>query len=182
MPRIPYPDTKELSENKEAAIAQSSFNVVRMMTRASDGVFEGLSAFLGSFYAPGVLDPVLREIAILRVGYISRSRYETFQHEAAAHQQGMTEAQIEALKKGGKHPDVFNASQQAVLDFTEEVVMKVKPSDATLADIRKHLNDTEVVNLVLLIGGYMTVSRFLETTGVEIDDQAIDWKEMDASR
>ena len=49
---------------------------------------------------------MLREVAILRVGYLSQSRYETFQHEAAARLLKMTDAQIEAIKKGGSQPPV----------------------------------------------------------------------------
>jgi len=56
-----------------------------------------------------------------------------------------------------------------VLDFTEEVVLKVRASDATLAAVRQQLGDRQVLDLIMLIGLYMTVCRLLETTGVEPD-------------
>jgi alkylhydroperoxidase family enzyme len=127
------------------------------------------------------LDPVLREVAILRTGYLSHAAYETWQHEASARLLKMTDAQIDANKTGGQHPGVLNAQQQAVLDFTDDVVKNVRAGDAALAGVRRYLNDTDTVDLILVIGAYMTVSRLLETTGVPMEDKPIDWAAMNKS-
>jgi hypothetical protein len=50
----------------------------------------------------------------------------------------------------------------------------VRASDATLAAARTHLGDRLTLDLILLIGLYMTVCRLLETTGVEADAVAPD--------
>lgn len=76
----------------------------------------------------------------------------------------------------GSIPNSLSPVQQAIVDFTDDVVRNVRPGDASLAAVRKHLSDTQVLDLTLLIGLYMAVSRFLETTGVELDKAAIDWK------
>src|SRR5207244_9724327 len=117
----------------------------------------------------------LREIAILRVGYLSKARYETFQHEIVARREGLSDAQIDAIKKGGAHATLLSETQQAVMDFVEDIVINVRASDATLAAVRKHLSDQQVLDLIMVSGLYMTVSRFLETSGIEIDE-AIAWK------
>jgi alkylhydroperoxidase family enzyme len=178
MPRIPYPDPEKLSPAVRAAISQAPLNVMRMMAGASEGVFNGFGAFTGSFYTGTKLDPVLREVAILRVGYLCKSLYETYQHEAAARLLKMSDAKIDAIKKGGKHPGVLTDQEQAVMDFTEEVVVNVKASDATLAAVRKFLPDNIVLDLILVIGAYMVVSRLLENTGVELDEKPQDWDDM----
>ena len=54
----------------------------------------------------------------------------------------------------------------------------MKAGDATLASVRKLLSDKQVLDLTLLIGLYMMVSRFLETSGVELDSSALDWKHL----
>jgi alkylhydroperoxidase family enzyme len=69
-----------------------------------------------------------------------------------------------------------------VLEFVDDLVENVRAGDATLAAVRKHLSDAQVVDLILVSGAYMMISRFLETTGVEIDDQPIDWKAFTSSR
>ena len=63
----------------------------------------------------------------------------------------------------------------AVLAFVDDLVKNVRPGDATLAGVRKHLSDTDVIDLTLVSGMYMMVSRFLEATGVEIDTAPIEW-------
>ncbi len=178
MPRIPYPDADTLSPAVKAAVAQAPINIVRMMAGASPAVFEGFSRFSGAFYGHSSLTPDLREIAILRVGYLSEAPYETFQHEPGARLAGLSDGQIAAIKHGGQHPEMLAPTQQAVMDFAEALVKTVRPSDAQLADIRKHLSDTQVMDLTLLVGLYMMVSRFLETTGVELDTAALDWKHL----
>jgi alkylhydroperoxidase family enzyme len=182
MPRIPYPDPDELQPSVKAAVDRAPFNVVRMLSGAAPAVFEGFSKFSGAFYGSCGLTPNLREVAILRVGYLSNAKYETFQHEPSGRLVGLTDGQIEAIRHGGQHPHVLFPQQQAVLDFTDDVVRNVRAGDETLAEVRKYLNDSQVRDLILLIGLYMAVSRFLETTGVELDDSAIDWKTLPKSQ
>jgi len=177
MPRIPYADPATLPENARTAVAAAPINIVRMMAGTSDAVFEGFNKLSSAFYGPhSSLPAALREVAILRVGYMSHAPYETFQHEASGRLAGLSDSQIEAIKHGGEHVEVLDPAQQAVLSFTEDVVKNVGASDATLAGVRKHLSDKQVLDLTLLIGLYMMVSRFLETAGVELDAKTLDWK------
>jgi 4-carboxymuconolactone decarboxylase len=177
MPRIPYADSATLPEAIRTTVARAPINVVRMMSGTSEGVFNGFNAFSGAFYGPASSLPAdLREVAILRVGYLSNAAYETFQHEAAARQAGLGDSQIAAIKHGGAHREALNEVQQAVLNFTDDVVKNVKASEANLAAVRRHFSDKQVLDLILLIGLYMMVSRFLETAGVELDTKALDWK------
>jgi 4-carboxymuconolactone decarboxylase len=176
MPRIPYADPATLPENMRNAVARAPINVVRMMAGTSEGVFDGFNKFSGAFYGPASsLPPPLREVAILRVGYLSHAPYETFSMRRARWP-GLGDGQIEAIKHGGEHVEALDEVQQAVLTFTEDVVKNVKASDANLAAVRKHLSDKQVLDLTLLIGLYMMVSRFLETAGVELDSKTLDWK------
>jgi 4-carboxymuconolactone decarboxylase len=175
MPRMPYPEVTLLPEHIRKILAGGPINVIRMVAGASPGVFDGFGQFSASFYGPSKLSPKLREIAILRVGYLSGSLYETYQHEALARHVGHGDAQIAAIKKGGSQP-ALNPIEQAVLDFTDDVVLNVRASDATLGNVKRHLSSQEIIDLILVIGLYMAISRLLETTGVELDAAPIDWK------
>ena len=46
----------------------------------------------------GSLDPVLREIAIIRVGRLSKATYELFQHERIGCRAGISEARLAGLR------------------------------------------------------------------------------------
>jgi 4-carboxymuconolactone decarboxylase len=172
MTRIPYPDPATLSDSVRATLARAPINIMKMVSNASEPVFNGFGQFSAGFYQPSELDPVLREVAILRVGYLSRSAYEIFHHEALGRQVGLTGAQIAAIKAGRADP-VLTAAQAAVMAFADDVIVNVRAGDATLAAVRAHLSDQAVVDLILVIGLYMTVSRLLETAGVELDEAPI---------
>ena len=81
MPRIPYANPGQLTPTIKAAVESAPYNIVRMMAGTSPAVFEGFNKFSGAFYGPSSLPANLREVAILRVGYLSHAPYETFQHE-----------------------------------------------------------------------------------------------------
>ena len=98
-----------------------------------------------------------------------------FQHEALARHVGLTDAQIAAVKAGGAAAAALGEAGAAVLAYTDDLVHNVRASDETMAAVRKHLDDIQFVDLTLVIGMYMMVSRFLETTGIEIDEAPIEW-------
>lgn len=180
MPRIAYRDPASLSETARAKLGAVPANVTRMLAVASEPVFHQLSEIGSALIKGSSLPPQLRELAILRVGYLSDSRYETFQHEALGKYVGLTEAQIAAIR-AGDHAALGEA-RGAVLAFVDDVVRNVRASDATLAAVRRHLDDTQVADLLVVTGFYMLICRYLETMGVELDAEAIDWDAMMAAR
>ena len=78
------------------------------------------------------LDPGLRELAILRVGRLSRAAYEVFQHERIAREAGVSDDKIAALREATIEAPAFSDNEKAVLRFTDDVVRNVKASDKTL--------------------------------------------------
>jgi len=175
MPRIPYADLATLSAEVRAAIGENPANVSRMLATASNGVFHGVNAAGRALINGSTLAPNIRELAILRVGYISKSRYETFQHEALARHVGMSEAEIAAIEAGDPNAPALSAAQSAVLEFVDDLVTNVRASDRTLDAVRLHLDDAQVLDLIMVSGYYMMICRVLETTGVELDSDPIDW-------
>ena len=121
------------------------------------------------------LDNRLRELAILRVGRLSRAAYEVFQHERIAREAGVAEEKIAALRDATIEAAVFSDNEKAVLRYTDDVVRNVKASDKTLKAVQAFLTPGAVVELTLTIGYYMMVCRLLETTGVEGEEGQAEW-------
>jgi alkylhydroperoxidase family enzyme len=174
MPRIPYARPDDLEPESRALLESAPINVVRMLVNASPAVARSFVGFSQAFFSDSGLPADLREIGILRAGYVAGSDYETWQHESIARGVGLSDAQIDAVRQGGRHPDVLSPAQQAVLDFADEVITDVRAGDAVLAEVRRHLADDRVVDLIMVTGLYMMVSRFIETTGVERDEESVD--------
>ena len=175
MTRIPYRETSKLSDLIRDKLGDRPANVTRMLAGASEGVYVGFGAFGNALINESSLPPKLRELAILRVGYISGSEYETYQHEALGRHVGLSEDQLAAIKAGDANSTALGDAETAVMKFVEDLVHNVRAGDETLAAVRIYLDDTQLIDLILVSGAYMMVSRLLETTGVELDANPIDW-------
>ena len=146
-------------------------NIFRMVAHAETN-FRPFLRYGASILGRQELSARLRELAILRVANLSRARYEWVQHVPIAKATGVTDAQVAALEAGNATADCFDARDQLVLRFTEEVVRDVRASDATFAEMARQFPPREIVELILAIGFYMSVARLLETTAVDLEDAA----------
>ncbi len=168
MARIPYPAPEDLTPHVAEIVAKlPPLNIFRMLGHAGDmGVgFVKLGNYL---LAESALDPVLREIAIIRVGVLCKAGYEVQQHEAIGRKLGMSEALLAAIHAGPEAP-AFDDLQRRVMAFTDDVVANVRASDATFGALSGTFTHREMQELVVTIGYYMMVSRFLETFDVDLE-------------
>jgi alkylhydroperoxidase family enzyme len=170
MARLPYVDPVAANpEVAEALGALPPLNIFGMVANAETAFRPWLglgAALLGRLQ----LDARLREIAILEVARLSGSRYEWVQHEAIATALGVGRDEVRAVEHG--HVDRLGDAARAVVEFTREVVHEVGAQEATLDAVRVHLAPREIVELLLVIGQYMSVARIAATCGIEIDDPA----------
>lgn len=169
MARIGYYQREKKSEklNKIMDGLQPPLNVFRMVANAEPAA-RGFLKMGNALLDRGTLSPTLREIAILRVGWLSKASYEVYQHERIGRDVGLSEEKLRAIHRGADAAE-FDEHEKAVLRFTDDVVKNVKASDATFKPVAAFLDQEQMVELVLSIGFYMMVSRFLET--LEVDDQ-----------
>jgi alkylhydroperoxidase family enzyme len=171
MARIPYPDIEALPEDVRSFVGRirPMLNIYRMLPHAETSLY-GFMKLGNALLFKAELDPVLRELVILRVGYLSDATYEIHQHLVVARHVGVSDAKIRALQH---EPDAvtFSDKERAVLRFTDEVVKDVKATDSAYEAIAGHLSHREIAELLLTIGFYMMVSRFLENLEVEIEPE-----------
>lgn len=169
MARIEYADLDSLDPDSRAFIDRlAPLNIFKMMAH-SPGVLKPFTSLGTAFLFNGTLDPVTRECAILRVGYLSGATYETAQHERIGLDLDMDSALFDALRTGPDHPGLSDEQRLAVA-LTDDVVKNVRASDATFDPVLAHFGPGGAQELVLVIGYYMMVSRFLETFDVDIED------------
>jgi alkylhydroperoxidase family enzyme len=171
MARIPYPETDKLDEDTRVLLEKlRGLNIFRMLSW-SPHLMRPFVRLGNGFLGKGSLDPVLREIAILRVGYLSKASYETFQHERIGKSVGMSEPLIAAVKEGPSAAG-FSPVQAKVMRYVDDLVHNVRASDATFEPLREELGIVQLQELTLVAGYYMMVSRFLETFGVDIEGRS----------
>ena len=115
------------------------------------------------------LPPRLREIAILRVGSLTKSVYEFTQHTRVGLSAGLTREQIESIHDWQSSP-LFNEQERAVLAYVDEVERDTKVTDNTFTTLKGFFSEHAIVELTVVIGYYGMVCRFLIALDVELED------------
>jgi 4-carboxymuconolactone decarboxylase len=164
MALLPYGSEESV---RKAAV---KLNVARMIGN-SEAAAKPFAKMANALVMKTRLDPKLREIAILRTAKVSRSVYEWTQHVPMARHVGVTDAQIAAMDNW-QSASCFNELERTVLRFTDEVALNVKGSRETVEALKKSLDATEIVELILSIGFWGMVARLLETTEVDLEEFA----------
>ena len=109
-----------------------------------------------------------REVAILRTGWLCRSRYEWGQHVLIARDAGVTDDEIDAVKTGSAHPS-WSDPDRVLLRAVEELHADSAISDATWAELETRWSVEQRLDLVAVVGNYHLVAMFLNTLRVPLD-------------
>lgn len=168
MPRIPYLDMEQATpEYRDMLKGRYNLNLYRMLPHATT-IAPGFLKMGGAILRDSALDPQLREIAILRVGFLSKASYEIHQHKRVARRVGLADDKVAALETDPASA-VFSDLERLIIRYTDEVVTKVKASEALFNELLAQLDARRMAELTLTIGFYMAVCRFLENFEVEIE-------------
>ena len=174
MTRIPYPDPASLPESDRKFLESlPQLNISRMLA-GSPSMFQPLTRVFSAYLNEGSLDVELREIAILRVGYLLDSNYEVFNHKRAARVIGMEANRIEAvLTDDANASGLFNEQEQLVIQFVDEVIRQGKATEQTFYATEKTMSNAELIELSVVIGVYTLVSQVCSTFEIEPEEVPI---------
>jgi len=167
MARLPYVDPDTAPEVVAVRLRELlPLNIFRTVAHADD-VFSPWLGFAGAVLNDIQLDPVLRQLAVLRLIALSPGAdYVWVQHEGIAHALGMTETHLQAARTG----EGLEGDEALILSLSEEIVLNVSPSDALWERAKARFSSRELVELLLVIGQYMMVCRIAVTIQLDIDE------------
>lgn len=104
--------------------------------------------------------PRLAELAILFTAQYWQAQYEWAAHAVIAAERGVREATIRELQ-AGRAPKSATRDEMAIYAFAKELYATRRVSDATYGRVHKLLGDAGMVELVGILGYYVTVSMML---------------------
>jgi alkylhydroperoxidase family enzyme len=115
------------------------------------------------------LDGRLRELVIIRIGFITGVDYIVRQHvPALAIPEGLTLDECEALKEW-RASSLFGERDSAVLGYTDAMTNEIHVPDCVYAPLKGFFDQRGIVELTVLIGTYNMHARVLQA--LEIDPQ-----------
>jgi alkylhydroperoxidase family enzyme len=170
MARLPYLDAEQLPA-EQRDLLKRPINLTRLLVN-SPGMAKAFGGIGNYIRHKSSLDPRLRELAILQVGWLEKSEYEFTHHVKIGKEFGVTDEDIHGLflETAGK-PSKLEPLAKAVLKGAREMVRDIGMSDATFAEIKQHLSNEHMTDLVLTIAFYCGVVRVLATMKIDNEPQ-----------
>ena len=166
MARLPYLEPDQVAPQYRDMLKRNT-NLHKLLVNSPDmaRAFNGLGNHIRF---KSRLDPRLRELAILQVGWLEKSEYEFTHHVKIGKEFGVTDDDIQALiaETEGK-PTGLEPLARAILRGAREMTRDIGMSEATFAEIRQHLSDEHMTDLVLTIAFYCAVVRVLATMKID---------------
>jgi alkylhydroperoxidase family enzyme len=124
----------------------------------------------------GKLDSRLRELAIMRIAWLTSCEYEWAQHWRVAQGLGVTADDLAGVRDWHSY-NGFGPTERAVLVATDDVVRDGVVSEESWAACRKAFGSDHavLVELVTAIGAWRMVSSILQSLQVPLEDDVVSW-------
>jgi alkylhydroperoxidase family enzyme len=170
MARLPYLEADQVAPEYRDMLKRNT-NLHKLLVNSPEmaRAFNGIGGYIRF---KSKLDPRLRELAILQVGWMEKSEYEFTHHVKIGKEFGVTDEDIKNLflETEGKS-STLDPLAKLVLKGAREMVRDIGMSDATFAEIKKHLSNEHMTDLVLTIAFYCAVVRVLATMKIDNEPQ-----------
>jgi len=178
-PRLPPLTAGEWDERLTRVVENSPggtdepMNIFTTLGRADPELFRRWLGFGGALLA-GSLPGRLRELVILRTATRFGGRYEWAQHIALAEAQGVTPAEIAALGDAGGGLDALAWAplERAALRAVDETADEGTVCDATWDVLAELLRESELIELLMLIGHYLMLTTVLGSLRIQLESRA----------
>jgi alkylhydroperoxidase family enzyme len=176
MARLPYLDKADLPPAEQDLLARN-INLFRCLVHSTGGA--RAQHALGHYIRHGSkLDPRLREMAILQVGWVARSPYEWSHHVKIGYDFGVSDADIRGIiDDTAGRPTGLDPVARLVLRAAREIAAGSGATEATFAELRRHFDNERLMDLVITISFYCAVVRLLATLAIDVEPEYMPYLE-----
>ncbi len=171
MARLPYLNQEDLAEDDRRLLERPA-NLFRQLVHQPDG-FRSYSRLGLWIRNQNDLDPRLRELAIIQIGYMTDCAYEYTHHiKLGLDQFGLSEDDVRAvaIESRGDASGLGDV-ERAVLRLTRQVTDTLAPTDAAFEEVRGHLGDATLVALLMAVSFYAMTVRLLFSLQVDLEPE-----------
>ncbi|MGA9490639.1 MAG: carboxymuconolactone decarboxylase family protein [Mycobacterium sp.] len=175
VPRLPVDEAKAAADEAgvpdymaELAIFQVLLNHPKLAS--------GLNDLLARMLWQGKLDTRLRELAIMRIAWLTACEYEWSQHWRVAQGLGVSADDLAGVRDWQSY-EAFGPGEQAVLAATDDVVRDGVVSAQSWAACKQEFGSdpATLVELVTAISAWRMVSSILKSLEVPLEDDVVSW-------
>lgn len=121
------------------------------------------------------LDTRLRELMIMRIGWVTGSGYEWTNHWRVATTAGIPPADILAVRDW-RNSDRLAPADRAILAATDECLAGRSISDEIWAELTRHVSDpAQQVEFIVAMGNWMSFSLLFRTLRIPLGGGVMLW-------
>ena len=135
-----------------------------LMTRSSATHYLSL----GRSFHHSWLTAATRELIILRVGAVTRTRYELFHHLPQASACGVSDEVIDKVVANAQ--SVGSADLDALMLFVDQLVGGVQGTAPSTETLQKYHSNNEIAEIALIVGHYVMTSLFIKVLGIQPEE------------
>jgi 4-carboxymuconolactone decarboxylase len=163
-----HPEFAELIQKFSAGRRGRLINIYRMLLN-SPALAESWFNHSNAVRWKTSLDGRLREIVIIRMGHLAKSQYVLRQHvPSLALADSMTLEECDALADW-RATSLFSARERAALAYTDTMTRDIEVPDPIFAEVKRHFDDRQIVELTVLIGTYNMNARVLQALRLDLE-------------
>jgi 4-carboxymuconolactone decarboxylase len=163
-----HPELAELISRLRSARRGRLLNLYRLLLHTPD-VAKTWLAHVNVVRWETQLDGPLRELVIIRVGYLNGAEYVISQHvPSLAEAEGLKREDTDALADDAwLESGRFSPAQCAALAYTDAMTRHVEVPDAVFEALQPHFSERQIVELTVLVATYNMHTRVLRALEVD---------------
>jgi 4-carboxymuconolactone decarboxylase len=112
---------------------------------------------MGTTIFQGQLPARERELAVLRIAWLSRAPYEWGEHVGTGKRYGLTAQEVDRVTKGSSAPG-WTMHEAAILRGVEELLADQALSDPTYAALAKSWSEPQLIEYLMMVGQYVATA------------------------
>lgn len=125
--------------------------------------------FAGRLLFGGRLGRADTELVILRVAHLCQSDYELAQHRRLAARAGLAQTEIDLLLSKSPGGYDWGPRRRAILAAVDELHTDRDLDDRSWAELRRHLDEREAIELCQLVGHYEMLATTIRALRIPPD-------------
>src|SRR5690349_11696342 len=175
VPGLPLGEAKAAADEAAVPNYMAELSIFQVLLN-HPALARALNDLLATMLWHGSLDPRLRELLIMRIGWLTACDYEWTQHWRGGCGLGVPADDLLAVRDWSTR-DGFGDAERAVLSATDEVVRDGAVSAQTWAACERELGPDPAVllELVTAIGAWRMIASILHSLEVPLEDDVRGW-------
>lgn len=174
VPMVPLEQARQLGEAMGLPPHRTRSEAFRVVAN-NPGVARVAFSQLLQLLENNSFDTRLREMMIMRIGWVTGSAYEWTQHWRVAAQAGIPAEDVLAVRDW-RNSDRLTAADKAILAATDECLEGKSISDEAWAEVTKYLTDPgQQVEFVIAMGNWMSFSLLFRNLRIPLTPDLTIW-------